>query len=139
MISKKTLKQIIYLANPPFNDKDYKAETITDDIRWTYGVPPKRNANFAWVQHFIHHLKPTGIAGFVLSNGSMSAGGQEGKIRQKIIESDLVECMVSLPSQLFYNTGISACLWFLSRNKTNSNFQKIVKGKYYSLMRVRWV
>lgn len=117
------LKSDYILANPPFNDKDWNAELLEDDQRWKYGIPPKRNANFAWVQHFIHHLSPTGIAGFVLANGSMSAGGQEGKIRQKIVKADLVDCMVALPSQLFYNTGIPACLWFLSRDKTNSNFR----------------
>ncbi len=117
------LKADYILANPPFNDKDWKAELLEDDKRWQYGVPPKRNANFAWVQHFIHHLSPTGIAGFVLSNGSMSAGGQEGKIREKIVKEDLVDCMVALPSQLFYNTGIPACLWFLSRDKTNNKFR----------------
>lgn len=117
------LKSDYILANPPFNDKDWKAELLEEDQRWKYGIPPKRNANFAWVQHFIHHLSPTGIAGFVLANGSMSAGGQEGKIREKIVKADLVDCMVALPSQLFYNTGIPACLWFLSRDKTNSNFR----------------
>ncbi|MBI5458935.1 class I SAM-dependent DNA methyltransferase [Methanobacterium sp.] len=117
------LKSDYILANPPFNDKDWKAELLEDDQRWKYGVPPKRNANFAWVQHFINHLAPTGIAGFVLANGSMSAGGQESKIREKIVKADLVDCMVALPSQLFYNTGIPACLWFLSRDKTNSNFR----------------
>ena len=117
------LKADYILANPPFNDKDWKAELLKDDVRWKYGMPPMRNANFAWVQHFIHHLSPTGIAGFVLANGSMSAGGQEGKIREKIVKADLVDCMVTLPSQLFYNTGISACLWFLSRDKTNNKFR----------------
>jgi len=117
------LKVDYILANPPFNDKDWKAELLGDDLRWKYGVPPKGSANFAWVQHFIHHLAPTGIAGFVLANGSMSVGGVEGKIREKIVEADLVDCMVALPSQLFYNTGIPACLWFLSRNKTNGNFR----------------
>ncbi|MEN6552540.1 MAG: class I SAM-dependent DNA methyltransferase [Methanobacterium sp.] len=117
------LKADFILANPPFNDKDWKAELLEDDQRWNYGVPPKRNANFAWVQHFLHHLSPTGIAGFVLANGSMSAGGQEGKIREKIVKADIVDCMVALPSQLFYNTGIPACLWFLNRDKTNNNFR----------------
>jgi type I restriction enzyme M protein len=117
------LKADYILANPPFNDKDWKAELLEDDQRWKYGLPPKRNANFAWVQHFIHHLSPTGIAGFVLANGSMSAGGQEGKIREKIVKADLVDCMVALPSQLFYNTGIPACLWFLSRDKNNNRFR----------------
>jgi type I restriction enzyme M protein len=119
----KDLKSDYILANPPFNDKDWKAELLEDDVRWRYGTPPKRNANFAWVQHFIHHLAPTGIAGFVLANGSMSAGGVEGKIREKIVEDDLVDCMVALPSQLFYNTGIPACLWFISRDKENGSFR----------------
>jgi len=117
------LKADYILANPPFNDKDWKAELLEDDVRWKYGVPPKRNANFAWVQNFIHHLSPTGIAGFVLANGSMSAGGKEGKIREKIVKDDLVDCMVALPSQLFYNTGIPACLWFISRDKSNGKFR----------------
>ncbi len=119
----KDLKADYILANPPFNDKDWRGELLENDVRWKYGVPPKRNANFAWVQHFIHHLNPAGIAGFVLANGSMSAGGQEGKIREKIVENDLVDCMVALPSQLFYNTGIPACLWFVTRDKTNSKFR----------------
>ncbi|NLJ39191.1 MAG: SAM-dependent DNA methyltransferase [Candidatus Atribacteria bacterium] len=117
------LKTDFILANPPFNDKDWKGELLEEDVRWKYGIPPKRNANFAWVQHFIHHLSPTGIAGFVLANGSMSAGGQEGKIRENIVKDDLVDCMVALPSQLFYNTGIPACLWFISRDKSNGNFR----------------
>ncbi len=117
------LKADYILANPPFNDKDYKSETLIDDSRWKYGVPPKRNANFAWVQHFIHHLAPTGIAGFVLANGSMSASGVEAEIRKKILKDDIVDCMVALPAQLFYNTGIPACLWFVSRDKTNGSFR----------------
>jgi type I restriction enzyme M protein len=117
------LKSDYILANPPFNDKDWKADILEDDIRWKYGIPPKRNANFAWVQHFIHHLSPTGIAGFVLANGSMSGGGKEGKIREEIINADLIDCMVALPSQLFYNTAIPACLWFLTRDKHNGNFR----------------
>ncbi|MGB9937404.1 MAG: type I restriction-modification system subunit M [Methanobacterium sp.] len=119
----KDLKADFILANPPFNSKDWKGELLQDDSRWRYGVPPKGNANFAWVQNFIHHLNPTGIAGFVLANGSMSAGGAEGKIRQKIVEEDLVDCMVALPSQLFYNTGIPACLWFVTRDKKNHKFR----------------
>jgi type I restriction enzyme M protein len=110
------------LANPPFNDKDWKADQLQDDVRWTYGVP-KGNANFAWVQHFIHHLGSSGIAGFVLSNASMSAGGQDGKIRENIVRNDLVDCMVALPTQLFYNTGIPACLWFLDKDKENGKFR----------------
>lgn len=119
----KDLKANYILANPPFNDKDWKGELLQDDSRWKYGIPPKRNANFAWVQHFIHHLNPIGIAGFVLANGSMSASGAEGKIRQKIVEEDLIDCIVALPSQLFYNTGIPACLWFVTRDKKNHKFR----------------
>ena len=97
---------------------------LRDDIRWKYGVPPIGNANFAWVQHFIHHLAPHGIAGFVLANGSMSSNtSNEGEIRKNIVEADLVDCMVALPSQLFYNTTISACLWFIARDKQNNKFR----------------
>jgi len=104
------------LANPPFNDSDWFRKD--DDVRWQYGVPPKGNANFAWVQHFLHHLAPQGMAGFVLANGSMSSNQSgEGEIRQKLIEADLVDCMVALPGQLFYSTQIPVCLWFLTRNK----------------------
>jgi type I restriction enzyme M protein len=104
------------LANPPFNDSDWFRKD--DDVRWKYGVPPKGNANFAWVQHFIHHLAPHGMAGFVLANGSMSSNQSgEGEIRKALIEADLVDCMVALPGQLFYSTQIPVCLWFLTRNK----------------------
>jgi type I restriction enzyme M protein len=104
------------LANPPFNDSDWFRND--DDVRWRFGVPPKGNANFAWVQHFIHHLAPNGYAGFVLANGSMSSNQSgEGEIRRAIIEADLVDCMVALPGQLFYSTQIPVCLWFLAKNK----------------------
>jgi type I restriction enzyme M protein len=104
------------LANPPFNDSDWFRKD--DDVRWQYGVPPKGNANFAWVQHFIHHLAPHGMAGFVLANGSMSSNQSgEGDIRRAIIEADLVDCMITLPGQLFYTTPIAVCLWFLAKNK----------------------
>ena len=120
----KDLKADYLLANPPFNDSDWKGEMLRDDIRWKYGVPPVGNANFAWVQHFIHHLAPHGIAGFVLANGSMSSNtSNEGEIRKNIIEADLVDCMVALPGQLFYNTMIPACLWFVARDKQNSKFR----------------
>ncbi len=116
------LKADYILANPPFNSSDWSGEHLREDIRWKYGVPPTGNANFAWVQHFIHHLAPNGIAGFVLANGSMSSNTSgEGKIRENIIKADLVDCMVALPNQLFYNTMIPACLWFLTRNKKNHN------------------
>jgi type I restriction enzyme M protein len=104
------------LANPPFNDSDWHRKD--DDVRWKYGVPPKGNANFAWVQHFIHHLAPDGMAGFVLANGSMSSNQSgEGEIRKALIEADLVDCMVALPGQLFYSTQIPVCLWFLTKSK----------------------
>ena len=94
-------------------------ERLGDDKRWRYGVPPKGNANFAWVQHMVHHLAPSGVAGFVLANGSMSSGQSgEGLIRKNLVEADLVDCMVALPGQLFYSTQIPACLWFLARNRT---------------------
>jgi type I restriction enzyme M protein len=107
------------LANPPFNDSDWFRKD--DDVRWQFGVPPKGNANFAWVQHFIHHLAPQGMAGFVLANGSMSSNQSgEGDIRKALIEADLVDCMVALPGQLFYSTQIPVCLWFISRDKSGA-------------------
>jgi type I restriction enzyme M protein len=118
------LKADYVLANPPFNDSDWRGALLKDDKRWVYGVPPAGNANFAWVQHFIHHLAPTGIAGFVLANGSMSSNQSgEGEIRKSIVEADLVDCMVALPGQLFYSTGIPVCLWFLARNKKDGSFR----------------
>jgi type I restriction enzyme M protein len=120
----KDLRADFVLANPPFNDSDWKGELLREDIRWKYGTPPVGNANFAWVQHFIHHLGPRGIAGFVLANGSMSSGtSNEGEIRKSIVEADLVDCMVALPSQLFYNTMIPACLWFIAKDKQNLKFR----------------
>jgi type I restriction enzyme M protein len=108
------------LANPPFNDSDWGGDRLREDKRWKYGPPPAGNANFAWVQHFVHHLAPNGIAGFVLANGSMSSNTSgEGDIRKAIVEADLVDCMVALPGQLFYSTQIPVCLWFLTRNKHN--------------------
>lgn len=116
----KDLKADFVIANPPFNDSDWGGEQLQNDVRWKYGTPPKGNANFAWVQHFIHHLSPTGTAGFVLANGSMSSQSSgEGEIRKNIVEADLVDCIVTLPAQLFFNTGIPACLWFVSRDRKN--------------------
>lgn len=116
------LKADYILANPPFNMSDWGGDSLREDKRWKYGKPPVGNANFAWVQHFIHHLSPNGTAGFVLANGSMSSNTSgEGEIRKAIIEDDLVDCMVALPGQLFYSTQIPVCLWFLSRNKKNRN------------------
>jgi type I restriction enzyme M protein len=118
------LKADYVLANPPFNDSDWRGDLLKDDQRWVYGVPPAGNANFAWVQHFLYHLAPTGLAGFVLANGSMSSNQSgEGEIRKNIIEADLVDCMVALPGQLFYSTQIPVCLWFLARNKKNGRFR----------------
>ena len=120
----KDLKADFILANPPFNTSDWGGDRLREDVRWKYGTPPARNANFAWVQHFIHHLAPTGTAGFVLANGSMSSNASgEGDIRKAIIEADLVDCMVALPGQLFYSTPIPVCLWFLARNKGNKHFR----------------
>ncbi len=116
----KDLKADYVLANPPFNDSDWGGQRLREDSRWKFGVPPAGNANFAWVQHFLHHLTPTGLAGFVLANGSMSSQQSgEGDIRKAMIEADLVDCMVALPGQLFYSTQIPVCLWFLSRDKKN--------------------
>ena len=118
------LKADYVLANPPFNDSDWRGDLLKDDKRWVYGVPPAGNANFAWVQHFIHHLAPSGLAGFVLANGSMSSSQSgEGEIRKAIVEADLVDCMVALPGQLFYSTQIPVCLWFLARSKSNGRFR----------------
>lgn len=118
------LKADYILANPPFNDSDWRGDLLKDDKRWVYGTPPASNANFAWVQHFIYHLSTTGMAGFVLANGSMSSNQSgEGEIRKNIIEADLVDCMVALPGQLFYSTQIPACLWFIARDRKNSRFR----------------
>jgi type I restriction enzyme M protein len=120
----KDLKADYVLANPPFNDSDWGGDRLREEARWKYGKPPVNNANFAWVQHFIHHLAPSGLAGFVLANGSMSSNqSNEGEIRRAIIEADLVDCMIALPGQLFYSTQIPACLWFLARNKKNGRFR----------------
>ncbi|MFW5852842.1 MAG: type I restriction-modification system subunit M [Nanoarchaeota archaeon] len=120
----KDLKADYIIANPPFNISDWGGEHLTDDARWKYGVPPTGNANYAWIQHMLYHLAPNGVMGTVLANGSMSSNtSTEGEIRKKLIENDLVDCMVALPSQLFFNTMIPACLWFLRRGK------KVRKGE----------
>jgi len=118
------LKADFILANPPFNISDWGGERLRDDKRWQYGAPPAGNANFAWVQHIVHHLAPAGVAGFVLANGSMSSNQSgEGAIRKSMVEADLVDCMVALPGQLFYSTQIPACLWFLARDRKNGKFR----------------
>lgn len=114
------LKADFVLANPPFNDSDWGGKLLRTGDRWQYGVPPVGNANFAWVQHFIHHLAPHGYAGFVLANGSLSSQQSgEGEIRWAIIDADLVDCIVSLPGRLFFTTQIPVCLWFVTRDKSN--------------------
>lgn len=124
------LKADYILANPPFNISDWSGQLLRSDARWAYGAPPVGNANYAWIQHFIHHLAPPngkggGVAGFVMANGSLSSNsGGEGDIRRKIVEADLVDCIVALPAQLFFTTGIPVCLWFLTRDKTGKNLPK---------------
>jgi type I restriction enzyme M protein len=121
----KDLRADFLLANPPFNMSDWGGQRLKDDARWKYGIPPANNANYAWIQHFIYHLAPNGVAGFVMANGSMSTNtAGEGKIRRNIIEADLVDCMIALPGQLFYTTQIPVCLWFVARNKRNSKFRR---------------
>lgn len=127
----KDLKADFIIANPPFNISDWGGEKLREDGRWKLGTPSEGNANFAWVQHFVHHLSPNGSAGFVLANGSMSSNTNgEGDIRAAIIKADLVDCMVALPGQLFYSTPISACLWFLSRKKQNGK----VKNRHKQIL-----
>ena len=118
------LKSDFILANPPFNISDWGGNRLREDVRWKYGMPPVGNANYAWLQHIIHHLAPNGTAGVVLANGSMSSNASgEGDIRQSLIENDLVDCMVALPGALFYSTAIPACLWFLAKNKNTEGFR----------------
>lgn len=117
----KDLKADFILANPPFNMSPWGHDHLQQDVRWKFGLPPAGNANYAWMQHIIHHLAPHGSAGVVLANGSMSSNTSgEGEIRRRIIEADLVDCMVALPGQLFYTTQIPVCLWFLARDKRNT-------------------
>lgn len=123
------LKADYILANPPFNVSDWSGQLLEKDVRWRFGKPPNGNANYAWIQHFIHHLAVPnghggGVAGFVMGNGSLSSNtGGEGEIRKKIVEADLVDCIVAMPAQLFYTTGIPVCLWFLTRNKSGKNIR----------------
>lgn len=120
----KDLKADYILANPPFNVSDWGGDRLREDVRWKHGLPPAGNANYGWLQHIIHHLAPNGTAGVVLANGSMSSNQSgEGEIRQKLVEHDVVDCMIALPGQLFYSTQIPACLWFLARNKKPSGLR----------------
>ena len=115
----KTLKADFIMANPPFNLKNWGQDKLKDDVRWKYGLPPEGNANFAWIQHMIHHLAPNGKIGLVLANGALSSQTSgEGEIRKNIIEADLIEGIVALPTQLFYSVTIPVTLWFISKNKT---------------------
>ena len=120
----KDLKADFIIANPPFNVSDWSGELLRNDGRWKFGVPPAGNANYAWIQHFLYHLSPTGSAGFVLAKGSLtSKSSGEGEIRKALIEARLVDCIVNLPAKLFLNTQIPASLWFLSRNKANGGYR----------------
>ena len=119
------LKVDFILANPPFNDSDWSGDLLQKDGRWQHGTPPTRNANFAWVQHFVYHLSPKGIAGFVLSKGSLtSKSSNEDTIRKNLIEAGLIDCIVNLPAKLFLNTQIPACLWFVSNKKHGFNGER---------------
>ncbi|MEW9033915.1 MAG: methylmalonyl-CoA mutase family protein, partial [Planifilum fimeticola] len=114
----KTLKADYILANPPFNVSDWGGERLTEDVRWKYGIPPAGNANYAWIQHMVSKLAPSGTAAFILANGSMSTNQtNEAEIRKNLIEADLVEAIVTLPGQLFYSTQIPVCVWVITKNK----------------------
>jgi type I restriction enzyme M protein len=120
----KDLKADFVIANPPFNDSDWSGDLLRKDGRWQYGVPPASNANYAWIQHFIYHLAPSGQAGFVLAKGSLtSKTSGEGDIRKALVEARLIDCIVNLPAKLFLNTQIPASLWFVSRNRENGKFR----------------
>lgn len=120
----KDLKADFVIANPPFNDSDWSGDLLRNDGRWQYGTPPSGNANYAWIQHFLYHLNPKGMAGFVLAKGSLtSKSSGEGDIRKALVEARLVDCIVNLPAKLFLNTQIPASLWFLSRDKSNGGFR----------------
>ena len=124
------LKADYILANPPFNVSDWGGDRLREDVRWTFGVPPVGNANYAWLQHIYHHLAPKGTAGVVLANGSMSSNQSgEGEIRKAMLEADMVDCMVALPGQLFYSTQIPACLWFLARKKNPDKGRRDRRGQ----------
>ena len=119
------LRADFVIANPPFNVSNWWDAKLADDPRWRYGVPPEGNANFAWVQHFIYHLSPKGTAGFVLANGSLSSKSSgEGEIRRKLVEADLVDCIVAMPDKLFFNTGIPVSLWFVSKDRHGNGHRR---------------
>lgn len=133
-----TMRADYIMANPPFNLTPWGADKLKEDQRWKYGLPPASNANFAWIQHMIWHLAPNGRMGMVLANGSLSSqSGGEGEIRKKIVEDDLVECIVTLPGQLFYTTQIPVCLWFLSKNKKRKGKTLFIDAKNMGSMVTR--
>jgi type I restriction enzyme M protein len=120
----KSLRADYILANPPFNMKDWGANRLAEDVRWKYGMPPTNNANYAWIQHFISKLSPSGIAGFVMANGSMSTNtSNEGEIRKNIIEDKRVDCIITMPTNLFYTVTIPVCLWFVTKTKKPANMR----------------
>ena len=132
------MKMDFIMANPPFNAKEWWSESLANDERWAYGIPPESNANYAWIQHMIYHLSPNGRMGLVLANGSMSSQtNSEGKIRKAIIEADLVEAMVALPAQLFTNVQIPACIWFLNRNKARKGEVLFIDARQIGYMKDR--
>lgn len=119
------LRADFVIANPPFNVSDWYTDALRDDPRWKYGQPPAGNGNYAWIQHFVHHLSPHGVAGFVLANGSLSSKTSgEGEIRKNLIESNIVDCIVALPERLFFNAGIPVALWFLAKNRSGDGFRE---------------
>lgn len=133
-----TMRADYIMANPPFNLSDWGADKLADDVRWQYGTPPAGNANFAWLQHMIYHLAPNGRIGMVLANGSLSSqSGGEGDIRKNIINADLVECIVAMPTQLFYTTQIPVSLWFLSKNKKQKNKTLFIDARKMGTMVTR--
>lgn len=133
----KDLKADFVLANPPFNISDWGQEKLIDDPRWKYGIPPKGNANFAWVQHMVSKLSMNGKAAIILANGSLSAGGQEEEIRKNLIEADLVDCILSMPSNLFYTVTIPCSIWILNRNKKQKGKTLFIDAKNLGAMVTR--
>ena len=134
----KSKKMDYIMANPPFNVKDYWAESLDGDVRWKYGTPPEGNANYAWLQHMIHHLAPNGTAGIVLANGSLSSNTSgEGEIRKAMLEDDIVDCIVALPDKLFYSTGIPVCIWIMNRNKAHKGKTLFIDGRKLGTMVTR--
>lgn len=133
-----TLRADFIMANPPFNLSNWGADKLKDDVRWKYGIPPSGNANFAWLQHMIFHLAPNGKIGMVLANGALSSqSGGEGEIRKNIVKADLVECIVALPTQLFYTTQIPVSLWFLSKNKKQTGKTLFIDARKLGTMKTR--